>query len=247
MGKEVVINYLVFDVETTGLDAKTSALVQLAAIPVINGQPGEPFVSYVRPHKDATISLQALEVNKLTVDQLWSFPEASEVIPKFVDWVDSHDTKFALLGHNVKFDRKFLYSWMNRNIFGMEYITRFRTIDFCTWELAKAVFKGKRNRPEKMNLAALCKFFDIPLLNAHDALCDIEATYEVFLKLKAMQTTTVPLSITNMSHQEKRRKYLDSRYIQFNEDGSFYGQSTISKDPEAARFIAEELFHLWGS
>jgi len=242
------MNYLVFDVETTGLDHKTAALVQLAAIPVINGVPGEAFVSYVKPHQGAAIAERALEVNKLKYDQLWTFPESSDVLPKFIDWVDSHDTLFALMGHNVSFDRKFLYTWMNRNMFNMQYITRFRTTDFCTLEMAKEVFKGKRNKPENNKLETLCKFFEIPYVNGHDAHADILMTYEVFLRLQAMKAPKVMVEgKKQMTYQEKRRKYIDSRYIQFNEDGSFYGQSTISQDPEAARFIAEELFHLFGS
>lgn len=188
-----------------------------------------------------------MEVNGLKIDQLWTFPESSTVVEKFIDWVDSHNTLFALMGHNVQFDRKFLYMWMNRNARNMEYITRFRTTDYCTYEMAKRVFKGKRNRPEKFNLQSICKFFEIPYENGHDALADVGMTYEVFLRLKAMEAPAIAVEKTPMTYQEKRRKYLDSRYIQFNEDGSFYGQSTISKDTDAARFIAEEIFHLFGS
>lgn len=241
------MNYLVFDVETTGLDPQKHAMVQLAAIPVINGIKGEPFVSYLKPHEGAVIDPGALKINKLTYEQIMEFPDAKEVMHKFIDWVDSHETLFALMGHNVPFDRKFLYTTLNRNAMNMQYITRFRTVDFCTLEMARTVFKGKRNAPERMNLGALCKFFQIPLENAHDAMADIVACYEVFLRLKAMMPEAVAITKQKLSYQEKRRKYIDSFYIQFNEDGSFYGNSTISKDPDAARFIAEELFHLFGS
>lgn len=242
------MNYLVFDIESTGLSAEKNAMVQLAALPVINGVEGEPFVSYLRPHPDAVIDPGALKVNRLEYDQLWTFPEPSEVLKNFIDWVDGHETLFALMGHNVPFDRKFLYMTLNRNMMNMEYITRFRTTDFCTLEMARTIFKGKRNAPEKMNLTALCKFFQIPFENAHDALADIKATYAVFLRLQAMMPPKAAIEVVKkMSYQEKRRKYIDSKYIQFNEDGSFYGSPDLSKNPDAARFIAEEIYHLFGS
>lgn len=200
------------------------------------------------PHAGATLDPKALEINKITVDQIKTFPEPAVVLRKFIDWVDSQETLFALMGHNVQFDRKFLFTTMNMNQYNMEYITRFRTNDFCTLEMARIVFKGKRNKPEKFNLETLCKFFEIPYENGHDALSDIKMTYEVFLRLKAMMPASVTAAEKKpLTYQEKRRKYIDSRYIQFNDDGSFYGQSTISQDPDAARFIAEELFHLFGS
>lgn len=240
------MNHLVFDVETSGLSPDSHALLQIAAIPVINGIKGEPFVSYCKPHKGAILDPKALEVNKLTFDQIKTFPDAQEVIPKFIEWVDSHQTLMALLGHNVQFDRKFLYSWMCRHGHYGSYITRFRPHNYCTLEMARAAFKGKRVKPDKMNLGELCKFFKVELTNAHDALADIEATYEVYQHLKSMIPDVVAPKMT-MNYSDKRRKYLDTRYIMFNPDGSIYINDTATKDPEAARFIAEEIFHLFGS
>lgn len=240
------MNHLIFDVETTSLSHELGALVQLAAIPVINGIKGEPFVSYCKPHKDALIDPKALEINKLTYEQLQTFPDAQEVIPKFIEWVDSQQTLMALLGHNISFDRKFLYTWMCRHGYYGSYITRFRPQDYCTLKMAREAFKGKRIKPEKMNLGSLCKFFKVDLINAHDALADIEATYEVYQHLKAMlPESTVKKPI--MNYADKRRKYLDTKYIMFNPDGAIYINDCATKDPEAARFIAEEIYHLFGA
>lgn len=240
------MNYIVFDVETSGLTPEKHALLQLAAIPVINGVEGEPFVSYCKPHKGAILDPQALDINKITVEQIQTFPEPAEVIRNFIDWIDSQEALFALLGHNVQFDRKFLYSWMCRHGFYGDYVTRFRPNDFCTWKLAKEAFKGKRKRPEKFNLQAICNFFEIPYENGHDALADIRMTYKVYQCLKAMKPDVVVPKV-KMSYSEKRKKYLDLSYVMFNPEGDIYINGKATKDPEAMRFISEEIYHLFGS
>lgn len=239
------MNILAIDIESSGYDPKKNALLEIAAIPIINGVKGEPFVSYVRPHKDAVIEPKALEINKLTYDQIWTFPEPTEVIKSFLSWIDSKETMFNLLGHNVQFDRRFLYSFFCRYGGHGDFITRFRPNDICTEDMARVALKHKPNAPKSVSLGNLCKYFDIKLDNAHSALPDIEATYELYQILKAAIPDVRNPSI-NLSYQEKRQKYLDMKYIQFNSGNDIFITKDAVKDPNVMRFIAEELYHLYG-
>lgn len=242
------MNYLCFDVETSGLSPSKHAILELACIPVVNGVKKEPFVSYIKPHEGATLDPKALEINGLTIKQINEFPDGKEVLKKFIEWIDSHNTVFNLLAHNVDFDRKFLYTFFTRYGCHTEFITRFSNKDICTLEMSKRLFANKRAKPSSNKLGDLCKFFSISLENAHSALPDIEATYEVYQNLKAMESAPIHVQQDKpLSYQEKRIKYLDMSYIQFNANGDIYIDSKMTKDPAAARFIAEEIYRLYGA
>lgn len=240
------MNFLCLDLETSGFDPNKCAITEIAAIPIINGVKGEPFVSYVRPHEGARIDPEALKITKMTYDQLWKFPEPKEVIESFLDWVDSKETMFTLLGHNVPFDRRFLYSFFTRNAAHGDFVTRFRPDDVCTEDMARKALKNKSNAPKSMSLGSLCKYFDIKLDNAHSALPDIEATYELYQILKAM-IPDIRMPMQPLTYQQKRQKYLDMKYIQFNHGNDIFITKEAVKDPNVMRFIAEELYHLYGN
>lgn len=239
------MNYLLIDVETSSLDHKYGCILELAAIPVINGVKGEHFHSFLRPHKNALIDDAALKVNKFTKEQIETFPDPSEVLDSFIQWIDKHETMFSLMGHNISFDRKFLYALFTRNMKHTDFVNRIRPSDYCTLENARRIFKNRRAKPDKMNLAALCKFFNINLENAHSALPDIEATYELYMALDAL-TPKIQHS-QKMTYQEKKRIYMDANYIQFNADGDIFINSQATKNPEIMKFITEELYNIYGS
>lgn len=241
------MNFLAFDLETSGFSPDKHAILEIACIPIINGVKKDPFVSYVRPHEGAILDPKALEANGLTVAQIKSFPEASEMLKNFIVWLDSHNTIFNLLAHNLEFDRKFLYKFFTLQGAHSDFVTRFDNKGVCTLDLSRGIFLNKKAKPASNKLSDLCKFFKIELNNAHSALPDIEATYEVYQNLKAMIPAPMLQEQRILTYQEKRTKYLDRSYIQFNANGDIYIDSKMTKDPNAARFIAEEIYRLYGA
>ena len=233
------------DVETTGLDSKKCAITQIAIIPIVNGVKGEPFVSYVRPHEGASISERALEVQGKTYDQIMAYPEATEVMQKLLKWLDEQGGTFYILAQNAQFDRDFLYIFFTRLGNHTEYITRFRPSLICTLEMARNYFAGKRNKPEKMNLGSLCKFFNIKLENAHDALEDITATVELYYALDALIQKPIVQPKEELTYHEKRLKYLGAGYCMINEDGSVYLNPSVTKDKDALEFVLGELYEIF--
>jgi DNA polymerase III epsilon subunit-like protein len=240
------MNFLAIDTETSGLSPDKHALLEIAIIPIINGVKKDPFVSYIRPHVGATIDIKALEINKLTFAQIQNFPDGKQVLNDLIKWIDSHNTVFNLLAHNAKFDRDFLYRFFTRHGSHGEFITRIDHGDVCTLEMAKKIFTGKGVKPSSNKLGDLCRFFNIELLDAHSALPDIEATYEVYQCLKALSGIKMETQERPMTYQEKRAKYLDMSYVTFNGRCDIFITEKMTKDPAAARFIAEEIYRRFG-
>ncbi len=236
------MNWLFVDVETTGL-TDNSAIIEIALIPVIDGEIKPHFHSYVKPHEGASISLEALQVNKIDPKALETFPEPKEVIQKIITFIDSHECMFSLAGHNTAFDKKFLYRFFCRQGEYSAYLTRIRPTHKCTMELARAVFKHARKKPEGFSLGKLCKYFGIPLENAHTAHADIAATVQLYQALTAMMPEVE--EVQSMTYEQKKRKFLDRSYIQINEHGDIYIDGRATKNKEALKFILGEIWELY--
>lgn len=233
---------LFIDVETTGF-GDNAAVVEIALIPVINGERHEPFVSYIRPHEGATISPDALRINKIDPKALSTFPEAKEVIKRIIAFIDKHETVFVLAGHNASFDKRMFYKLFCRHGHYSDYTVRFSPDDLCTLRLAKKVLTDKRKKPNGFKLGDLCEYFEIKLENAHSALPDIEATIDLYEKLVILAEPP-KRAVQNLTYQQQRTKYMAIDYCTINPEGDCYLHHKAMKDPEAMRFILNELWRI---
>jgi DNA polymerase-3 subunit epsilon len=234
-------NLMWIDVETTGL-GPNCAVIEVALVPYIDGEIKPHFKSYIRPHEGAKLEPKAFEINKIDINSIWEFPSAEEIIKEIIEFVDSYQCVFSLSGHNVAFDAENLYKLFCRNGEYGAYINRFRPGGVCTLSLCKRVFKGKRNSPNKFGLSSLCKFFDIELLNAHSALCDVLATIKVYEKILPYLSIVQIEKIKNLDYQSMKRKYMDDgRYVQRNPDGTTYFSAEAMTNDVIRNFIFSEL------
>ena len=129
------MNILWIDVETTGLGSN-AAVIEIAAIPMIDGEIKPHFHSMIRPHDGATLDAKAFEVTKIDINEIWTYPDAKEVLNDFIKWIDSHETVFNLGGHNIKFDRDHLFKLFCRNAEYGSFITRFNHNDVDTLRIS---------------------------------------------------------------------------------------------------------------
>lgn len=183
---------LFFDVETTGLDERECGLTQLAGIIVIDDKEVDSFNFRINPltyNKSITINEQALQVTGLTMDDLkngqdskTSHQEFKAVLTKYVNPFDKTD-KFTCIGYNSSFDMRFLISWfddLQDKYFGSFF--QYKDVDvFALWKILRHI--GKVPILENDKLGTVCSFMGIDLTNAHDALDDIRATRNLYLKL----------------------------------------------------------------
>lgn len=104
----VVDNYIVFDLETTGLSPIKNEIVQLSAVKVVAGKQVDTFNRYVKPSQ--RIPLIVTSINGIDNDMVESEQKIEEVLPEFLKFI----CDFILIAHNAKFDMSFLAAAMNK-------------------------------------------------------------------------------------------------------------------------------------
>ncbi len=98
-------SFTVFDVETTGLEArKGHRIIEIAGLRIDNGEIDETrtFVSLVNPERE--IPWEAKQVNKISDEQVRLAPTIDQVLPKFLEFAQGS----ILVAHNATFDMSFL-------------------------------------------------------------------------------------------------------------------------------------------
>lgn len=171
------INYLWLDTETTGLDPVRNDVVQLAAIPVINGKQHHiSFNEFCQPFDWNTIDDKALEINHTTREQLAKEQQPIVMVRNFIRYCKQFNVKFTIAGYNAEFDRNFLSNLFKKAGCEREFTEVFNGDMRDLYKRAKGLKSqlGTHN----LKLGTLCEHFKITI-NAHDALSDIAATIEL--------------------------------------------------------------------
>lgn len=160
--------FVVFDVETTGLDYETDEILEIGAIKIKNGEIVSKWETLIRPK--SPIPLAATKINNITDEMVKNSPTIDIAIRDFYKF--SKNSK--MLGCNVSFDQKFIQK-AAKNI-GIFFDNEF--IDVMTLARSKL-------RLTRYKLTNVAKRLDIPLNDAHRALADSLATAKIFLKLNS--------------------------------------------------------------
>ena len=171
------MNFLFLDVETTGLKSDKHDIIQLAAIPIINGQRQETFNEFCQPINWDTIEDAALAIHGISREKLKTFQTSEKMITKFINYLKSFDCKFIIAGYNVGFDRKFISSTFDQHNVSKDFFSLFELQIHDVFSRVK-IIHGKKIKTENRKLVTIAKHFDIEI-DAHDALSDIEATIEI--------------------------------------------------------------------
>lgn len=162
--------FVVFDLETTGLDERTNTIIEIAAVKIVNGKLTQTFQSLIDPHVELTSNI--VEITGLTDDMLKGKPDLSHVLLDFYKFCQGA----TLVAHNIDFDNKFLQiNAKKQNIY-------FENPKEDTLAIAKKKVKGVKN----YKLGTLCQKFEIVNEQAHRALSDAIATAKLFLQLSTM-------------------------------------------------------------
>lgn len=174
-------NLAFIDIETTGLSLNKHEIIQIGCVLASQKNRGsksfkiiEEFEIKVKPTNINTADPVALQINGYN-EKDWSnampLREAMEIL--------SQKTKDAvMIGHNVCFDYSFLEKAFEKT--KIENKMHHRKLD--TISIAFAKLCGDKDI-EKISLKSLCKQFGVENKNAHTALSDARATFEVFVKL----------------------------------------------------------------
>ncbi len=166
---ELLKDYVVLDIETTGLDPYFDEIIEIGALKIINGKIVDKFSQLIKPSQP--ISAFISELTGITNDMVTNEPTINEVLPKFVNFVSNMN----IVGHNVHFDINFIYDnmvlFLNKS---------FKNNFIDTLKLSRKLFRNLENH--KLN--TVCKHLNINIDNHHRAYYDCEITYNVYEKIK---------------------------------------------------------------
>lgn len=99
-----VKDYVVFDLETTGINQERDAIIEISALKVCNSVIVEQYSTLVNPGRH--IPYGATAVNGITDDMVAAAPDIGQAIGGFLDFIGEH----ILVGHNIHtFDTNFAY------------------------------------------------------------------------------------------------------------------------------------------
>ncbi|MBF7095808.1 PolC-type DNA polymerase III [Alkalibacter mobilis] len=159
--------FIVFDIETTGLSAKNSEIIEIGAVKINNNQIVETYNSFVRPEKKVPVKIT--EITGISDEMVRNQRDIRTVLTEFLDFVGDH----TLVAHNARFDISFIEAYCRK----LDIEKDFTVID--TLALARNILTDVG----RFNLKSLSRYFKIDLTNHHRASDDAMATAKIFIKL----------------------------------------------------------------
>ncbi|QQS59211.1 hypothetical protein IPN35_06555 [Candidatus Peregrinibacteria bacterium] len=163
---ESMKHLLFLDIETTGLVAEHSELIELSAVRVSEDFQTETAVFDELVHPEELISDFITRLTGITNDMVKKAPGIEQVRSDFLSFLKPTD---IICGHNIRFDTNFL----NVKGFGIQN----EVLD--TFPLSSILLP---NEPS-YSLEILTEKFDIPHEDAHRALADVRANLFLFREL----------------------------------------------------------------
>ena len=159
--------YIVLDIETTGLSFRTEKITEIGAVKVKNGEVVDTFECFVNPK--IPIPQRIVEITGITDEMVRDAETIDKVMPKFLRFIGD----LKLVAHNADFDIGFLkYNAESLDLkMDNEYIDSLK--------LSRQLYPEFK----KHKLGILADKFGIKVENAHRALDDVKTLVEVFKKL----------------------------------------------------------------
>ncbi len=178
-------DYIVFDLETSGLNSKTAEIVEISAIKVKDTNIIGKFTSLVKPLNP--INEASSKINGITDSMLTNERSIEIVLPEFINFIGNS----RLLGYNIStFDIPILQRFSkNLNItFNNDYI------DILYLAREKMSFLPN------ISLSTVASYFTINTCGAHRALRDCEITKECYEKLLSFEPPALDAKMQKQFH-----------------------------------------------
>lgn len=163
------LDKVVFDLETTGLDARSDKIIEIGAIRFNSKNPTEfkKFSTLVDPL--VSISERIQEITGLKDADLKGQPTIDTVMPQFFDFIDGA----LLVAHNADFDYPFV-----KNVSQGLYID-FSWPCICTLKMSRKILAQLESR----TLDRLAEHYGLSFSSRHRSIGDCEVTCQVYLKM----------------------------------------------------------------
>lgn len=164
--KDTRKNYVVLDIETTGLSPKYEKIIEIGAARIVDGQVADTYAAFINPGK--SLPPRIVELTGITDKDVRNAPYIEEIFDTFTGFVGED----ILLGHNLMFD----YSFVKKAAVNQKKAFEKEGID--TLRIARRFLTDLDSR----RLGDLCGHYGIHL-DAHRALNDAIATHMLYQKL----------------------------------------------------------------
>lgn len=161
-------NYIVLDLEMTGLSPRKDCILEIGAVKIENKQIVDTFSVLLSP--DCELEERITNLTGITQEMIRDGESPEMAIPRFLDFAGD----LVWVGHHIQTDYSFLRQWTyehNRNL-------KVSAVD--TLEIARKMLP---QLPHK-TLDFLCDEFGIVRQQNHRALEDAKATYVLYEKLE---------------------------------------------------------------
>jgi len=160
-------SFVVFDIETTGLDKYKEEITEIGAVKIENGEITDKWSTFVNPGKP--IPQHITDLTSITDEMVANAPKIQEILPEFLEFCKGS----VLVAQNAAFDTGFIK--VDCKKMGIEY--DFPCVD--TLILAKSLYPELPNH----KLDTLTKHLKIVLEHHHRAVDDAKATADIFIKM----------------------------------------------------------------
>ena len=158
--------FVVFDIETTGLNSHFNKIIEIGAVKIKAGRIIDRYSQLINP--GISIPYHITEITSITNEQVANQPKIDEAIEKFVEFVGDA----VLVAHNAPFDMGFI----KRDI--KEYLNiNLENSVIDTLQMARDLFPDLK----KYGLGDLNKVLGLALENHHRAVDDSQATANMFI------------------------------------------------------------------
>ncbi len=170
------IDFVAYDIETTGYDHKHESITEIGAVRVRNSVITDRFQTLVHPYKQR-IRKEVTDLNGITNEDVKNAPEMWDAFNMFADFIEDD----ILVGfNNHTFDDKFIRR-AGRYAFRVISNKSFDTMVYAHNFKDKLTFTSG-----SISLESCCEQLNVTNEKAHRALSDAEATAKVYLKLLEM-------------------------------------------------------------
>ena len=194
--------FVIFDIETTGLSAAACGITQIAALIIRgSGEEVDSYETFVNP--GMPIPSNITELTGITDDMVADAPSEAEAVRAFLDFCGGR----MLVAHNATFDCSFIrrVAAANGIPFRNPYMDTVAVSRFINADLAKH------------NLDALSKYFDLGEFDHHRANADTEMLAQIFqrlvAKLLANGISDIDAMVEAMAEKGDPRKMKDVYHI----------------------------------
>ena len=160
----MIQEYVVLDLEMTGLSPKTDQIIEIGAIKVCGEQIVDIFACMVNSH--CSVPKRIMELTGITDERVKSGIEREEALIQLLDFING----YTLVGQNLNFDYGFLKQWAINHKIPLEA----KACD--TLKIARILLPAEQSK----RLSSLCEYFGIERQREHRALDDAMETWKVY-------------------------------------------------------------------